>query len=172
MLVVVVAGVALSGCTVPRWQPFAGPLDETSTIDIVNVGGGHLSARTYAGAEFCSDIEYGEAVGSPGNVAGLLATGGAARFVVQKNKLFTANMAYVQMTSVCSMTISFVPKDDRYEVRAQQQYEANRCSLNLVSSTGEKPVFVSRENRSPIIIGKREFCKPLLSYERTRLGLP
>ncbi len=171
--VYVVTTLMLSGCTVPTWQHYAGPFDQTSTIDIVNLGGGYLVARAYAGAELCSNIEHGEAVGAPGQIAaGPLAAGGAARFVVQKNKLFTANMAYVQMTSVCSMTISFVPTDQRYEVRAQQHYDANRCSLNPVSLMGEKPVYVIRENTSPIIFGKREFCEPLLSYERKKLGLP
>ncbi len=173
---IVAAMSALTGCGTPTtdWQPYAGPAESLTRIDVQNRGHSILLPATFVDGEGCHGGGFGNLNGEENKPVWLIEPGQMVQFNVEKGKLFTISLRFqsgsLNFSSECQMTYSFVPTSDRYVLSAQQGAKGQTCSTGARSSSGAEVVAV-RRTRVPGELFTSSYCVPMSNDERLRLGL-
>lgn len=135
-------------------------------------------AQLYVDGDGCQLPGFGDINRKRAALATIFESGHMARFIVEKNKLFTIRLVFSQGAalgygtySACEIVYSFVPTSDRYTIAGGMSEDKKTCFTQVKSSSGDEPVAVKR-----ILIAGRYFnppyCPPMLVEDRQKLGLP
>lgn len=105
------------------WKQYDGPSQNISQIDLENQLPTFLWPNTYVDGDGCQLPGFGDINRKRAALATIFEPGHMARFIVEKNKLFTIRLVFCQGAalgygtySACEIVYSFVPTSDRYTI--------------------------------------------------------